>query len=162
MRRLALAATIALALAPGAASDPGEPPVPRFAAGRSLTTSEGHATLEWSVPSGGGGEELSFELQQARTPDFSDPGVRHRGPEDSFFVSGLESGRTWFRVRALADGSTAGDWSAPLVVEVDYPHRGQVIGLLVAGCVVFLVTVGTIVTGWLRFRDDGTTEVSSA
>lgn len=132
------------------------PAKPRFADSGVVSTNEGHATLRWSLPGGDDPDtDVAFELQQSRDREFSDPHGRHAGPERAFFVSGLRGGRTYFRVRAAVPGSSAGPWSDPLVVEVDYPGRSQVILLLVVGCVVFGATVVAITVGWARNRRSG-------
>lgn len=125
---------------------------PRFVEDE-ITTNEGHATIQWSLPGASDSTEgVVFALQQARDPDFQDQRLRHRGPGQSFFVSGLREGLTYFRVRA-SRSEAIGPWSDPLVVEVDYPGRGSVILLLAIGCLVFAATVVAIVAGWARHRD---------
>jgi hypothetical protein len=127
---------------------------PRFVDGGVVFTNEGHATLRWSLPEqvDTTASSLIFELEQSRGPGFEDHRLRHRGPERAFFVSGLTDGRNYFRVRAVPAGSPAGPWSDVLVIEVEYPDRGQVILFLVVGCLVFGGTIAAIVSGWLRTR----------
>jgi hypothetical protein len=135
------------------ADPPGPPlPAPSFTDGTAISTNEGHATLSWSLddePALPG--DVSFEVQQSRDAGFRNHRVLHQGPERSLFVSGLNDGSTYFRVRAIR-GAATGPWSEPLVVEVDYPGRGQVFLLLGVGCLVFLATVASIATGWMRDR----------
>ena len=128
-------------------------PAPSFLDGAVVSTNEGHATLRWSLgkdrPASG---NVSFEVQQSRDAGFRNHRVLHEGPERSLFVSGLNDGSTYFRVRAIRETGPPGPWSDPLVVEVDYPGRGQVFLLLGVGCLVFLATVAAITTGWIRGR----------
>ena len=130
------------------------PAKPWFVGTGVVSTNEGHATLRWSLPEDveTTASGLTFELEQSRDAGFRNHFLRHRGPERAFFVSGLIDGRNYFRVRAVPAGSPAGLWSDVLVVEVDYPGRGQVILLLVVGCLVFGGTVAAIIVGWLRTR----------
>lgn len=141
-----------LPASPGAADaqEPG-PGRPLFAESE-LTADEGHVTMQWDLTEAveQGRLGLTFELEQSDDPGFEDPRLRHRGAERSFFVSGLREGHTYFRVRAIA-GGVAGPWSDTLVVQVDYPGRGRVTGLVIVGCLVFLATVTAIIAGWLRF-----------
>jgi hypothetical protein len=127
---------------------------PRFVDAGVVSTNEGHVTLRWSLPEGSDATTsgLTFELEQSRDPGFGNLRLRHRGPERAVFVSGLLDGRNYFRVRAVPAGSPAGPWSEVLLVEVDYPSRGQVVLLLVVGCLVFAGTITAIVVGWLRTR----------
>lgn len=142
------------ALAGGGVRAGGDVPVvPQFTDDGVVSGDEGHATLSW-----GPGEDvdpdrsLTYELQQSRDAQFSNHRVRHEGPQTMFFVSGLRDGRTYFRVRAVRSGQTPGPWSAPLIVDVDYPGRRRVVLLLAVGCLVFFSTVATIVIGWRRSR----------
>jgi hypothetical protein len=141
-----------LSLSPGVvgASERG-PGRPQFAE-TEVTADEGHVTMQWELTEAveQGSLGLTFELEQSDEPGFEDHRLRHRGAERSFFVSGLREGQTYFRVRAIA-GGVAGPWSDTLAVEVAYPGRGRVIGLVIVGCLVFVATVVTIVLGWLRY-----------
>jgi hypothetical protein len=130
------------------------PPAPSFLGAELQSTSEGHATLSWTLPaeSGPEGTELRFELEQSNDPAFTNHRLRYEGPGRSVFVSGLLEGRTYYRVRSRSSGAVPGPWSDPLVVEVSYPGRGQVLLLLAVGCVVFVCTAAAIVTGRLRYR----------
>jgi hypothetical protein len=118
-----------------------------------VSAEEGHTTLRWILPGlGERGAPVTFELEQSQHPDFANHSLRYAGSERAFFVSGLREGRTYFRVRALRAGAPPGDWSGPLVVDVDYPDPVQVTVLLSVGCLVLLATVAAIALGWHRHR----------
>jgi hypothetical protein len=134
------------------------PDIPRptgasFEGPEMVSAEEGHTTLRWTLP--GHVEEgppVTFELEQSQRPDFANHSLRYAGSGRAFFVSGLQEGRTYFRVRALRAGAPPGDWSGPLVVDVDYPDPVPVIVLLSVGCLVLLATVAAIALGWHRHR----------
>jgi hypothetical protein len=160
---LGLPAAVVLSFAaPDSEQDAPPPAKPRFGETEVVSTNEGHATLSWTLPSRGHlNSNSDFQLQQSRDPGFANHRVRHMGPERSFFVSGLRGGRTYFRVRAVVDGSPPGPWSDTLVVDVEYPGNRQVVLLLAVGCVVLATTAAAILTGWARNRR-GTTDPNRA
>jgi hypothetical protein len=125
---------------------------PVFETEQVLPADEGHATLNWSMSDGSDAADgLVYQLQQSREPAFGNHSLRHEGPESAIFVSGLRDGTTYFRVRAVQQGTPPGPWSETLEVEVDYPTRGHVLLLLSIGSVVFVATVIAIVAGWVRY-----------
>ena len=128
----------------------------------SAGSSEGHVRLAWS-PSEVGSEttssngDLVFQLEQSRSEQFESADVRYEGTDTGAFVSGLEAGNYWFRVRSANRGASApsgdansispgdyGQWSQSVHVEID-PHSLTLAwslfatgGLLVIGIVSFL------------------------
>lgn len=118
------------------------------------TTREGHVTLDWKHIEG-----QAFEVQKATQADFSDARVLLRGRGHSLFVSGLERGSNYFRIRALdTRGGDQGSWSQTLEIQVDYPSRAEVIALMAVGAAVFLILVTAIVSSFLRDRRTESTE----
>lgn len=111
---------------------------------------EGWILLQWQ-PDGKLPEGAVYELQEAPGEDFSTAKQRYRGRDTASLRSGLAEGLYAFRVRAV-DGEAAGPWSEPLQVRVEFVSDALVAGLLAAGSVVFLITVGTILTGHARVR----------
>ncbi len=101
---------------------------------RPVVAGEGHVLLNWGVIKGAEG----YELVEGEK-------VRYAGPDLAFFASGLEAGPHEFRVRA--DG---GPWSETLEVVVDYPAAWKVWTLLGVGLAVFVLTVATVLKGFVR------------
>lgn len=119
-------------------------------------TREGHVTLDWEEMEG-----QVFQVQKATRPDFSDARVLLRGHGHALFVSGLERGSNYFRIRALdEDGGDHGAWSETLEIQVDYPTRAEVIGLMAVGSAVFLILVTAIIGSFLRDRRTPEKEVA--
>ena len=128
-----------------------QPPAARFSTELEVRSTEGHQPLTWSVAAG---DETAweYELQQSRSADFAPTRTIYRGPDRASFVSGLDNGRTWFRVRAVGADGEAGRWSEPLVVEVSYASQAEVLRLLLLGLVVLAATVAVILVGHFRSR----------
>lgn len=126
----------------------------RFENAGPVSTTEGHATLRWTLEEveEGKGDAVRFEIQQSFDADFSSAEMRDPGRDRAMFVSGLPEGSNYFRVRAIdIEGEGApGAWSEPVIVVVDYPDRNLVTGLFGVGLVVFIATVGSVIVGHLR------------
>jgi len=144
-------AVLALAAAGGPAA--AVPPRASFDGADTITTTEGHATLSWSVD-GPARQDLRFALEQAPTARFARAEERYRGPDRGSFVSGLPEGDTWFRVRAIDAEGRAGAWSAPVRIEVAYPSMTLVARLFALGAVVLGCTVLAVALGHRRARRD--------
>jgi len=116
----------------------------------SFETNEGVVNLAWEGPEG-----VTFELQQSSDPGFSasETRTRYQGADPGSVVSGLPAGSHHFRIRAINADGTAGEWSAPLEVRVDFMATGWVVTLLIAGAAIFLATLTAIITGHLRTRE---------
>ncbi|GAA5482154.1 fibronectin type III domain-containing protein [Haloferula sargassicola] len=112
------------------------------AAGR-LVSNDGTIDLRWSEKAGS-----EFELQQAREADFSRPHLRYRGTDHETVLTGLAEGTYHFRVRETPDG----EWSEPLVFEVEYMNRGPLFLLLGTGAFVALSTIVAILHGYSQNR----------
>lgn len=119
---------------------------PRFTHDAPLEANEGYVTLGWT------GDAAAYELERSRTGEFTDALRVHRGPETSYFASGLADGTTWFRVRGVGNDGVPGAWSEPVRVEVTFPSAGRVRLLLAIGGVVFLATVAAILVGHRNAR----------
>lgn len=107
--------------------------------------SEGVVTLAWEpivdAP------ETEFELQQSEVADFSSTKIRYQGPDRGSVLSGFAEGEYHFRVRAI---DPTAEWSEPVTVQIEYLSKRYVVMLLGVGVVVFLTTVGTLLTGHFR------------
>lgn len=102
-----------------AAAAPGGQAAPTLAIAAQGTT-DGHVTLSWDSPAAA----AAYELQSGRAPSFAAPLQRYAGPQQRSFLSGLEPGTHYFRVRRRVAGEDAtawGPWSAPVSVTIR-PH----------------------------------------
>lgn len=98
-------------------------------------TKKGAVSLEWA----GEEEGLVYQLQSGRSEDFDDPLRRYEGRDTASFLSGLEDGRYFFRVRARrADASTWGPWASPVRVDSNHHAMDLALTLCVVGAFLFL------------------------
>lgn len=109
--------------------------------GEAVEAPEGHAWLRWAAD----GEMVadSFILEQ-NSPGLS-PMVRHID-DTSTFLSGLPSGTTEVRIRALTEG-VEGPWSDRLLIVVSYPSTRLVWMLGGLGTLLLGATISLIVSG---------------
>ena len=102
--------------------------------------SYGHIRLEWSAD-----HETTFELQRAQTAAFTDSLTIYTGPDRASFISGLENGTYYFRVR-----ETGKEWSDIMTVLVEHQSLRLAFTLFTIGGIVFLLTVFVVVNGARR------------
>lgn len=132
-------------------------PAPEFKNKTLEKTDQGYVTLRWEVPVTD--PPHLYELQSSPFAAFKDPLIRYQGPDTSSFVSGLNNGDTYFRVRALdAEKRALSPWSKPVTVQVDYPSAKKVVYLLILGGVVFVATVGSILVGHFNIQKENAAE----
>ncbi len=123
-----------------------------------------HVSLSWEVEQE---EDIAddrtfvFTLQQAGSPDFSDPKTLYEGRDRSSFRGGLPEGNVFYRVRAADENGTAGEWSRPLQVRVAYQSMRDAIALFAIGGVVVLATVVLVVAGSRKDREEARKEEAS-
>ena len=111
---------------------------PVFTLEKETLSEDGHIKIEWNMDQAG----ADVELQQAEDKLFDNPHVIYRGPDNATFVSGLEDGTYYFRVRKLE-----GPWSEVITVNVKH-HSLQVAFILFGlGAIVFAMTVFVVVRG---------------
>lgn len=103
-------------------------------------SNDGTVLLAWTLS----GREV--ELQQAAGPEFEDAVTRYSGSDSASVLTGLAEGSHWFRIR---DGESL-EWSDPLRVEVDFVSSRTLKIYLLSGGLVVLLTVGAIVSGFIR------------
>ncbi len=115
-----------------------------------LGSEDGTVTLAWPAPA----LMTRVELQQSDRADFADFSIRYLGRDAGSVITGLPEGAHYFRLRALNELGEGSAWSEPLQVNVQFMDRGHLFGLLSLGGAVVLLTIGAIVTGFLRHRDD--------
>jgi hypothetical protein len=99
-----------------------------------------------------------FELQESVHDDFSNVHVIYRGPDRARVLSGRDDGLYFFRVRALDGDGDKGAWSAPVRVEVAHHSLFKAAFFFAVGALVFLSTLGLIVSGHLRCRQGHSVE----
>ena len=123
-----------------------------------------HIGLSWEVAQE---EEIPddrtfvFTLQQAGSPDFSDPRTLYEGRDRSSFRGGLPEGDVFYRVRAADENGTAGEWSRPLQIRVAYQSMRDAVALFAIGGVVVLATVVLVVAGSRKDREEARKEEAS-
>ena len=105
-----------------------------------LESSSGHIRLIWDAA-----QDTTFELQQATSQDFADAKRIYKGPDKASFVSGLDDGTYYFRVRA-----PGGAWSDTQTLRVQHQSLKLAFTLFGIGGVVFLLTVSVVITGTRR------------
>lgn len=114
-----------------------------------VETDQGYVTVSWQLD---GAEDAAdgrpeFVLEQSRRANFRASVVRYRGVDTASFLSGLDEGSHFFRVRMAA---TPGGWSEPLHVVVNYPPLSRVWLLMGVGAVCLAALVATILGGHFR------------
>ena len=117
---------------------------------------DGTVDLSWSLPGAdaAAAEEsaTTYQLEQSPNADFADSKLRYEGPDLASVLTGLREGQYHFRVRATDPESGAGTWSEPLTLHVKFMDRGQLALLLVTGALVATMTIGAIISGFLKNR----------
>jgi hypothetical protein len=91
---------------------------------------------------------MQFELEQATSPEFSDPLLRYAGTDQASVITGLAEGVYYYRVRAVdTKQGVAGAWSPVVAFRVEYMPMSTVWLLVGAGLIVFLATLSAILAG---------------
>lgn len=101
----------------------------------SSNPNQGVLKLEWSLSDETRSEKL-FELQQATDAGFKTARSIYQGVGAGTFISGLEDGTYYYRVRV-----EEGSWSAPLSIEIKHHSLKLAIFLMAIGAAVFLITL---------------------
>ena len=117
-----------------------------FAQVISLTTerggvsNDGRIKLIWTAS----GDSATYETQQATDSAFAYPKIIYQGSDRASFISGLENGTYYYRVR-----SENSAWSKTLTVTVQHHSLKLAWVLFALGAVVFLLTVWVVIKGSL-------------
>lgn len=98
----------------------------------------GYYTLNWEPIS----QANLIELQQSRTPDFKESEMIYHGHNDSFFLSGLQNGAYYYRMKV--DNNA---WSDTLTLTVKHHSFQKAWLLFILGAVVFSSIVWVIIRG---------------
>lgn len=107
-----------------------------------INSNDGHLKLEWDAP-----ENIKVEVQKSETIDFNNPTLIYRGIDRASFISGLENGDHFFRVK-----EEGGDWSSTLTIHVQHQSLQLAFILFTLGAVVFILTVFVVVKGSYRVK----------
>lgn len=111
-----------------------------LSASQKSKSTDGHVQLKWQ------GDQLSresiFEVQQAKDENFRTAKSIYQGPDRATFVSGLENGQYYFRVRPQG-----GEWSNVYALQVQHHSLQLTFILLGLGAVVFLCTAAIVIRG---------------
>ena len=102
-----------------------------------IENDNGHHQLAWEAT-----PDAIVELQQATALDFSNAKTIYQGVDRASFISGLENGTYYFRVREQGD-----DWSPSLTLHVQHQSLQLAFTLFGVGIIVFLLTVLVVVNG---------------
>jgi len=136
-RRYFAAFAASLSLAAAVAAQPSA----RFETEDDPNNPEGHIIIKWTA----GDDATSHQLQYDTSGDFSDPLVWHEGADNESFISGLENGAHYFRVRSRAGAEGGwGQWSRTLTVEVERQSSQLAWSLFGVGAAMFLCVAGFI------------------
>ena len=119
-----------------------------------LSTPAGYVQLRWNPPADAPDRDSVdwvYQLQEGRRAEFSDGDRHYEGHHTSSFVSGLENGDFYFRVRARRpDEDLWSAWSQTLHVEVTHHSHVLALSLMGLGAAVFIATAAFL----LAHRND--------
>lgn len=97
----------------------------------------GYHQLEWEAT-----PDVATEVQQATLSDFENAKTLYKGMDRASYISGLENGTYFFRVR-----EEGGEWSPTLTLTVQHQSLQLAFTLFGLGALVFLLTVWVVVKG---------------
>lgn len=139
-------------------------PAPEWDHDLVLGSNAGYAQLRWTPPPGDSESDVHwvFQLQEGRSEDFARTDRQYEGQHTSSFVSGLEDGAFYFRVRARhPDQQEWGEWSRTLRVDVQHHARSFALTLMGIGAAVFLATAAFLFAhrnAPIEVREEGANE----
>ena len=102
----------------------------------------GHIKLDWTSDS-----DNPFELQQATNADFSDARTIYQGYDKASFISGLNEGIYYFRIRQEGE-----KWGDQVKVVVKYQSLNLAFSLFSMGAIVFILTTIVIIRGTIKYQ----------
>jgi len=111
----------------------------------SLENNTGHVTLHWETAEDADAPAF-YQVEQSLDPDFASTLKWYEGHSRQAFISGIEDGDHYYRVRSRPDESSEwGGWSEPLHIRVERQSLTLAWGLFATGAGMFACIVGFIV-----------------
>lgn len=121
---------------------------PQFNESGELVTHSGYQKLTWYwEPASEIGTLPDYELEQSTDPDFGEAAIIYQGKDLATFLSGLENGTYYYRVRVSGQTGAESPWSEPLQIRVEHHSLQLAFFLFGLGALVFLLTVAIVVHG---------------
>jgi hypothetical protein len=118
----------------------------RFTVPSTRVAPSGSFAIRWS--SGQLAAFDQFELQQGRNRDFSEARLIYSGPDRASYLSGLPNGDFYYRVRGVDTRlNRKSRWASPIHRIVRHPSLEFAVSMLSVGGLVFLSTIGIVVSG---------------
>jgi hypothetical protein len=106
---------------------------------------DGHIKIEWVMTRA----DATVEVEQANSINFVNPKTIYEGPDNATFISGLENGIYYYRVRRLG-----GEWSDTVKVSVQHHSLALAFTLFGLGALVFFLTVFIVIRGAIQASSD--------
>ena len=92
-------------------------------------------------------QPASFQLQEAASADFANSRTIYAGPDLASALSGRHNGDYFYRIRRVGEDGSHGPWSNVVKVRVQHHPLSRAFLFFLAGAVVFLAILGTIIYG---------------
>lgn len=108
-----------------------------------VEASDGYVKLTWQSHL----TDPVFELQKSDSWNFANSETVYKGPDKARFVSGLNSGVYYYRVRV---GN--GEWSETLKVTAVHQSMELAYTLLIIGFIVFSITTVVVIRGAQKYK----------
>lgn len=105
-------------------------------------TQQGIIKLAWKSS-----DKQLYELEEASDQRFYEPKIRYSGPDQGTFLSGLNDGTYYYRLR-----NQHGDYSNVVELEVRHHPIQLAISLLMLGALVFIITTVLVVRNYLNLN----------
>ncbi|MBS1257420.1 MAG: hypothetical protein MAG551_00464 [Candidatus Scalindua arabica] len=107
-----------------------------------VESNTGYTRLSW-----GRLENMEFELQQSSSRSFNDVLSIYKGRDNTVFVSGLNNGRYFYRVRLLNDKLSQNSWSEIKELKVAHHSIKTALFLFLLGFTAFTFIIFVISKG---------------
>ena len=116
-------------------------PAPVLTLAKGGISEDGHVKLVWVHRK----EGTEVEVQQAENENFEAAKTIYRGQDKATFISGLENGTYYYRIRHVK-----GAWSDTVMLTVKHHSLSLAFILFLLGAVVFALTVFIVIKGALH------------
>ncbi len=116
-----------------------------------VVSTDGTLSLRWTDA----GAQSNYRLERSRDAQFSDSLTIYEGADLGTFVSGMTAGVWHYRLSALdAESGEPVPGTKPVLTEVrvEFVSARQVVWLMSAGAVTLVCIVGSVLTGYRRYR----------